>query len=91
MNPLDHYLEDVKKYLPWQGQDDILAELRTNLEAQLEDKCVQWIHLLQTLDKRDPYLPGTVRIHCVSNQRRPNFLKFRSALVVCGANERNSN
>jgi hypothetical protein len=38
MNPLDHYLEDVKKYLPWQGQDDILAELRTNLEAQLEDK-----------------------------------------------------
>jgi hypothetical protein len=37
MNPLDHYLEDVKKYLPWQGQDDILAELRANLESQLED------------------------------------------------------
>ena len=38
MNLLDRYLEDVKKYLPWQGQDDILAELRANLEAQLEDK-----------------------------------------------------
>jgi len=37
MNPLDRYLEDVKKYLPWQGQDDILAELRANLESQLED------------------------------------------------------
>jgi hypothetical protein len=28
----------VKRHLPWQRQDDIIAELRANLEAQLEDK-----------------------------------------------------
>jgi hypothetical protein len=35
---LDRYLQAVKKHLPWKRQDDILAELRANLEAQLEDK-----------------------------------------------------
>lgn len=38
MELLDQYLEAVRKHLPWQGQDDILAELRANLEAQLDDK-----------------------------------------------------
>jgi hypothetical protein len=38
MELLDRYLEAVKKHLPWQRQDDIIAELRANLEAQLEDK-----------------------------------------------------
>jgi len=38
MELLDRYLQGVKKHLPWKGQDDILAELRANLEAQLEDK-----------------------------------------------------
>lgn len=38
MDLLDRYLQAVKKHLPWQRQDDILAELRANLEAQLEDK-----------------------------------------------------
>lgn len=38
MELLDRYLEAVKKYLPWQRQDDIVAELRANLESQLEDK-----------------------------------------------------
>lgn len=38
MELLDRYLEAVKKHLPWQGQDDILAELRANLESQLEEK-----------------------------------------------------
>ncbi len=38
MELLDRYLQAVKKYLPWQRQDDILAELRANLEAQLEEK-----------------------------------------------------
>jgi hypothetical protein len=38
MNLLDRYLLAVKKYLPWKRQDDILAELRANLESQLEDK-----------------------------------------------------
>lgn len=37
MELLDRYLQAVKKYLPWQRQDDILAELRANLESQLED------------------------------------------------------
>ena len=38
MELLDRYLQAVKKHLPWKGQDDILAELRANLESQLEDK-----------------------------------------------------
>ncbi len=38
MDLLDRYLQAVKKYLPWQRQDDIIAELRANLESQLEDK-----------------------------------------------------
>jgi|CZKF01.1.fsa_nt_gi hypothetical protein len=38
MDLLDRYLQAVKKHLPWQRQDDILAELKANLEAQLEDK-----------------------------------------------------
>jgi len=38
MELLDRYLQAVKKHLPWERQDDIFAELRANLEAQLEDK-----------------------------------------------------
>jgi hypothetical protein len=38
MELLDRYLFAVSKHLPWQRQDDIIAELRANLEAQLEDK-----------------------------------------------------
>jgi hypothetical protein len=38
MDLLDRYLQAVRKYLPWQRQDDIIAELRANLESQLEDK-----------------------------------------------------
>lgn len=38
MDLLDRYLQAVKKHLPWQRQDDIVAELRANLESQLEDK-----------------------------------------------------
>ena len=38
MELLDRYLLAVKKHLPWERQDDIIAELRANLEAQLEDK-----------------------------------------------------
>jgi hypothetical protein len=38
MELLDRYLQAVKKHLPWERQDDIVAELKANLEAQLEDK-----------------------------------------------------
>ncbi len=38
MELLDRYLQAVRKHLPWQRQEDILAELRANLEAQLEEK-----------------------------------------------------
>ena len=38
MELLNRYLQAVRKHLPWQRQDDIIAELRANLEAQLEDK-----------------------------------------------------
>ncbi|HEX3892104.1 MAG TPA: hypothetical protein VHW46_05990 [Terracidiphilus sp.] len=38
MELIERYLQAVKKYLPWKRQDDILAELRANMESQLEDK-----------------------------------------------------
>ena len=38
MELLDRYLQAVKKHLAWKRQDDIVAELKANLEAQLEDK-----------------------------------------------------
>ena len=38
MEMLDRYLQAVRRHLPWLRQDDIIAELRANLEAQLEDK-----------------------------------------------------
>lgn len=38
MELLDRYLQAVKKHLPLRRQDDIIAELRANLESQLEDK-----------------------------------------------------
>jgi len=38
MELLDRYLQAVKRYLPWWRQDDIIAELRANMESQLEDK-----------------------------------------------------
>ena len=37
MELLDRYLQAVGRHLPRRRQDDILAELRANLEAQLED------------------------------------------------------
>jgi len=41
MELLDRYLQAVGKRLPWKRQDDIVAELRVNLESQLEDKEAQ--------------------------------------------------
>jgi hypothetical protein len=38
MELLDRYLQAVRKHLPWQRQDDIVAELRANLESQLDEK-----------------------------------------------------
>jgi hypothetical protein len=38
MDFLDRYLQAVKKHLPWPRQDDIIAELRANLESQLDDR-----------------------------------------------------
>ncbi len=38
MELLDRYLQAVSRHLPRSRQQDILAELRVNLEAQLEDK-----------------------------------------------------
>lgn len=38
MELLDRYLQAVARHLPRNRQQDILAELRANLEAQLEDK-----------------------------------------------------
>src|SRR5579872_1809508 len=38
MELLDRYLQAVRKHLPQKRQDDVLAELRANMESQLEDK-----------------------------------------------------
>lgn len=38
MDLLERYLHAVKQRLPWDRQDDIAAELRTNLQAQVEDR-----------------------------------------------------
>jgi hypothetical protein len=38
MELLERYLQAVRRHLKWKKQDDILAELRGNLESQLEDK-----------------------------------------------------
>jgi hypothetical protein len=38
MELLDRYLQSVRKYLPVRRQDDIIAELRANMESQIEDK-----------------------------------------------------
>ena len=37
MEILERYLQAVRKFLPGNRQDDIIAELRANLEAQIED------------------------------------------------------
>jgi hypothetical protein len=34
----ERYLQEVRKYLPWHRQDDIIAELRANLDAQREER-----------------------------------------------------
>jgi hypothetical protein len=46
MELLDRYLEAVRKRLPWERQQDIVAELRANLEAQLEDRQEEVGHTL---------------------------------------------
>ena len=51
MEILERYLQAVKKYLPWQRQDDIIAELRANLEAQIEDATKQ-IQNLRTSSRK---------------------------------------
>ena len=38
MELLDRYLEAVRKHLPWERQDDIIAVLRASLESQVEEK-----------------------------------------------------
>ena len=38
MELLDRYLQAVRKYLPRNRQEDIIAELRANLESQLEER-----------------------------------------------------
>lgn len=38
MDLFERYLQAVRKYLPSKGQDDIVAELRANLDAQREER-----------------------------------------------------
>lgn len=38
MDLFERYLQAVRKFLPWQRQDDIIAELRANLDAQREER-----------------------------------------------------
>ena len=38
MDLFERYLQAVGRYLPWERQQDIVAELRANLEAQREER-----------------------------------------------------
>ena len=38
MDLFERYLQAVRRYLPGERQDDIVAELRANLEAQREER-----------------------------------------------------
>jgi hypothetical protein len=38
MELVERYLQAVRRHLRWEKQDDIVAELRANLESQLEDR-----------------------------------------------------
>ena len=38
MDLFERYLQAVGKYLPWERQADIVAELRANLESQREER-----------------------------------------------------
>ena len=38
MDLFERYLQAIRKFLPWQRQDDIIAELRANLDAQREER-----------------------------------------------------
>jgi hypothetical protein len=38
MELLERYLQAVRRYLPLKRQDDIIAELRANMESQIEDR-----------------------------------------------------
>ena len=53
MELLDRYLEAVRKHLPWERQDDIIAELRANLEAQLDEKAAGLGRPLTTAEMED--------------------------------------
>ena len=53
MELLDRYLQALKKHLPWQRQNDIVAELRANLESQLEDKEAGLGRALTTAEAED--------------------------------------
>jgi hypothetical protein len=53
MELLDRYLQAVKKNLPLRRQDDIIAELRANMESQLEDKESELGRPLTNLEAED--------------------------------------
>jgi hypothetical protein len=55
MDLLERYLQAVKKHLPWKRQDDIIAELRANLEAQLEDREAE-LHRTLTVGEMEAWL-----------------------------------
>ena len=53
MELLDRYLQAVKKHLPWQRQDDIIAELKANMESQHEDQEAELGRPLTTGEQED--------------------------------------
>lgn len=53
MDLLERYLQAVRKHLPRKRQDDIIAELRANLESQLEEKEADLGHPLTTPEAGD--------------------------------------
>lgn len=53
MELLDRYLQAVRRYLPARRQDDIIAELRANMESQIEDKEAELNRPLTQLELED--------------------------------------
>ena len=70
MELIDRYLQAVRKHLPRQRQDDIVAELKANMESQLEDKEAQLGRPL-TQSEAEDWLRGLGSPILVASRYRP--------------------
>ena len=67
MELLDRYLQAVRFWLPKSHQDDIIAELRSNIQGQMEDREAELGHAL-SLDEQGAVLKSHGRPVLVASQ-----------------------